>query len=63
MSAGSGSAPTLVKVETPTNFDIRNALAVEEARTAMLRGCVHFQAHQLEQQNLLLHRLRSRSDN
>lgn len=62
MNAGSGG-PLVIKIETPNNFDLHNALIIEQARTSVLNATIHFLQHQVDQQNGLIQRLRRRSPN
>ena len=63
MSAGSGSPAVLIRVERPVEADLRNTLLIEQANNRMLRAVVDCQSVTLDQQNRLIARLRSRSDN
>lgn len=62
MSAGSGG-PLVIKIETPNNFDLHNAIIIEKARVSVLDATIHFLQHQVDQQNKLIQRLRHRSPN
>jgi hypothetical protein len=61
VSAGSG--PALVRIERPVEADLRNALIIEQANSQMLRAVVDCQVVTIDQQNRLIARLRSRSQN
>lgn len=63
MNAGSGSPATLIKIEGTKEADLRCALAIEESNSALLTCAVKNLQHTLNQQSLLIARLRLRSPN